>query len=121
MKKGVAAAFKYRGANYRNFLMSLRTKIAHRRDLDINFLCKLYEDQNGLCAVSGRQLTFICGSGVIPTNISIDRIDPFGEYTEDNVQLVCRQANTMKQRLNQEELAGWCEDIVNTYDKRKRK
>ena len=120
MKKGVASAFKYRGANYRNFLMSLRTKIAYRRDLDINFLCQLYENQEGLCAVSGRQLTFICGSGVIPTNISIDRIDPFGEYSENNVQLVCRQANTMKQRLSQEELAGWCEDIVNTYDKRKK-
>lgn len=35
MKKGVAAAFKYRGANYRNFLMSLRTKVAYRRDLEI--------------------------------------------------------------------------------------
>lgn len=121
MKKGVAAAFKYRGANYRNFLMSLRTKIAYRRDLDIDFLCKLYDDQEGLCALSGRPLTFICGMGVVLTNISIDRIDPLGEYTEENVQLVCRQVNTMKQRLSRDELVEWCRDIVLTNDKRKRK
>jgi hypothetical protein len=115
------AVFKWRGANYRNFLMSLRTKIAYRRDLDIDFLCKLYEDQKGLCAISGRELTFICGNGVISTNISIDRIKPLEDYTEENVRLVCRQANTMKQRFSDEELADWCRDIVETYDKRKKK
>lgn len=101
--------------------MSLRTKLSQRRDLDIEFLMKLYEDQEGKCAVSGRQMTHICGEGNIATNMSIDRLNPLGEYTEDNIQLVCRQVNIMKQRLTQEDLAGWCQDITNTYDKRKKK
>lgn len=112
---------KYRGSSYRAFLMSLRTKLGSRRDLDIDFLCELYNRQSGLCSISGRQLTFTCGHGVIPTNISIDRIDPYGDYSETNVQLVCRQANTMKQRLSREGLIEWCQDIVNTNDKRKKK
>lgn len=112
------AVFKWRSSNYRNFLMSLRTKLSQRRDLDIDFLCNLYESQDGKCALSGRQLTFICGKGIIPTNISIDRIDPLGDYTEDNVRLVCRQANIMKQRMSDEELSDWCKDIF--YDKRKK-
>jgi hypothetical protein len=116
------AVFKWRGANYRNFLMSLRTKLSQRRDLDIDFLCNLFDKQNGKCAISGRDMTFICGKGVIPTNISIDRINPLGEYTEENVRLVCRQANCMKQRFSDEELAEWCKDIYLTFeDKRKRK
>lgn len=115
------AVFKWRRANYRNFLMSLRTKLSQRRDLDIDVLCKLYEDQKGLCAISGRQLTFICGEGIIPTNISIDRINPLGPYEPDNIRLVCRQANIMKQRLSDEELVSWCKDVIDTNDKRKRK
>ncbi len=112
---------KYRGANHKNFLMTLRTKLSQRRDLDIDFLCNLYEAQKGKCAISGRDLTFICGEGIIGTNISIDRIDPMFDYSEDNVRLVCRQANIMKQRLSDEELASWCKDIVEYNDKRKKK
>lgn len=113
-------AMVYRGANYRNFLNSLRTKLNQRRDIDIQYLCKLYEDQCGKCALSGRQLTFITGKGIVDTNISIDRIDSSLGYVEGNLQLVCRQANIMKQRLSEQELSSWCADICTTY-KRKRK
>ena len=113
-----APQLEYRGASYRNFLMSLRTKLSQRRDLDIDFLCQLYENQKGLCALSDRQMTFITGQGLVTTNISIDRINPIGPYEEGNIRLVCRQANIMKQRLSDEDLADWCKDID---DKRKRK
>lgn len=114
-------AIKYRGANYRNFLMSLRTKLSQRRDLDIEFLCRLYEDQEGRCAISGKIMTFVTGMGMVPTNISIDRIDPLKGYEEDNVRLVCRQANTMKMLLSDNELIEWCKSIIETNDKRKKK
>lgn len=113
-------AMVYRGANYRNFLMSLRTKISERRDISIDYLCKLYEDQSGKCAISGRELTFITGQGYISTNISIDRIDSSTGYDEGNIQLVCRHVNIMKQQLIQDDLVNWCNDIVE-YDKRKKK
>jgi hypothetical protein len=65
-------------------------------------------------------MTFIVGQGVVHTNISIDRIDSSLGYDEGNLQLVCRQANIMKQQMSCQELASWCEDISN-YDKRKKK
>ena len=98
--------------------MSLRTKLSHRRDLDIDVLCKLYEDQKGLCALSGRPLTFITGKGFVSTNISIDRIDSNIGYIESNIRLVCRHANTMKLTFSDEDLYKWCQDIL---DKRKKK
>lgn len=121
LRNNQLAVFKWRGASYRNFLMSLRTKLSQRRDMNIDFLCKMYEDQEGKCALSGREMTSICGSGNIPTNISIDRLDPLGDYGEDNVRLVCRQANIMKQRFSDNDLSDWCRDMVNTIDKRKKK
>ena len=111
---------KHRSASARNFLRSLSKKKADRRDLSIDFLHDLYVKQEGKCAISGREMTFICGEGRITTNISIDRIDSSVGYLESNIQLVCIQANKMKSELNLEDLVSWAEDIVN-HDKRKRK
>lgn len=105
---------KHRGASPRNFLLSLSKKKLERRDLTIDFLLYLYERQKGLCAISGIEMTHITGSGRIPTNISIDRIDSNKGYDENNVQLVCRQVNIMKSELSLDELKQWCFSIVNS-------
>ena len=81
----------------------------------------LYEKQEGKCALSGRTMTYQTGEGRVPTNISIDRIDPKIGYELGNIQLVCIQANKMKAELSGNELRDWCLDIVNTNDKRKKK
>lgn len=111
----------HRSLNPKNFLKALSKKKATRRDLSIDFLMELYEKQSGRCALSGRIMTYQTGAGRIPTNISIDRIDSRVGYEPCNIQLVCIQANKMKAELSSEDLTGWCEDIVNTYDKRKKK
>lgn len=72
----------------------------------------LYEDQDGKCALSGYNMTYITGQGRVPTNISIDRIDSNMGYVEGNIQLVCRQSNVMKMELTMEQLAEWCEAIA---------
>lgn len=111
-KYGNKYTFKYRSANPRNFLQGLSKKIKERRDLSIDFLYELFLIQNGKCAISGRDMTYIAGEGRIPTNISIDRINSSIGYEEENIQLVCRQANVMKMELSHEELYSWCEDIL---------
>ena len=111
----------HRSLNPRNFLRCLSKKKVSRRDLDIDFLMEVYDRQAGKCALSGRAMTYQSGIGRVPTNISIDRIDSSIGYEPSNIQLVCVQANKMKAELDQEELAGWCEDITKTYDKRKKK
>jgi methylphosphotriester-DNA--protein-cysteine methyltransferase len=80
-------------------------------DIDAEYLRALLRDQGGLCAVSGIELTFAKGKGHVPTNASIDRIDPRSGYTRENVQLVAWQVNAIKSNLDLAELARWCELI----------
>lgn len=81
-------------------------------DIDADFLKTLLEKQGGLCAISRTPLTFFKGQGHIPTNASVDRIDPSKGYIKENVQLVAHQVNMMKSNLSIEELMGWCEAIL---------
>lgn len=81
-------------------------------DIDVEFIRILLEAQEGCCALSRVQLTFTKGEGHIPTNASIDRIDPCKGYTKDNVQLVAWQVNVMKSNLSTTQLAEWCQLIL---------
>lgn len=104
---------KWRASSPRKFLSSSLGKKKRRENLSLDYLMQLYEKQEGKCAISGRTMTFITGQGRVPTNISIDQINPAGGYLEGNIQLVCRQANVMKFELSADELTSWCEDICN--------
>lgn len=111
---------KYRAASPRNFLMCLAKKKKERRDLTVDYLEKLYEAQDGKCALTGFTMTYITGEGRVPTNISIDRIDSSVGYVDGNTQLVCVQANKMKAELTERELLLWAEAIVGTGGRKKK-
>jgi hypothetical protein len=104
---------EYRSQSPRNFMMCLISKRKGREHLTVDFLVELYEKQNGKCALSGKVMTYVVGEGRVPTNISLDRIDSSLGYEEANIQLACVQANKMKAELSEEDLAEWCESILN--------
>ncbi len=81
-------------------------------DIDAAFLGELLQKQRGRCALSRVPLTFTKSAGHVPTNASIDRIDPRKGYLRDNVQLVAHQVNTMKSNLEIGELVEWCKLVV---------
>ena len=83
-------------------------------DLTIEDLENIYRDQNGCCALSGIPMTYAIGKGRVPTNISIDQIDPGKGYTRSNIQLVCMAVNQMKSDLCITELLVFCKGIINT-------
>jgi len=89
-------------------------KNRNKYEVTISFedLLNLYTIQGGLCAISGVPMTFLKGSGEIPTNISLDRIDSNLPYEISNIQLVCCQVNFMKHTLTKEQLYFWCERIL---------
>ncbi len=103
----------HRGKSVENFLKALCVKKADRRHLTADFLFKIYNQQQGLCAVSGVEMTHLCGQGNVDTNISVDRIDSTLGYEEDNIQLVCRRVNMMKMDKDLDDLLGWCDAIKN--------
>lgn len=75
----------------------------HEFDITLEFLMELLEHQDGLCALSGIEMSTTshrdeCPEGmrINPNKLSIDRIDSNIGYTKDNVQLVCCWVNLMK-------------------------
>ena len=96
-------------------MMGLLQKGGRRKELSLDYLEKLWEKQEGKCALSGLPMTYIRGNGRIVSNISIDRIDPTKGYTESNIQLVCGQVNVMKYTATTEELLYWCRAILQNH------
>lgn len=94
------------------FIRSLMSYFSRRETLPLEYVQDIYKYQNGLCAISGVEMTHIRGQGKVPTNISIDRIDSSKEYEVGNIQLVCHYVNTMKMAQTTETLQWWCEKIV---------
>lgn len=61
-------------------------------------------------------MTTIKGKGKMIMNASIDRIQPGGDYSIENVQLVCSHVNMMRSDLSIKELVEFCKAIVNNYE-----
>ena len=83
-------------------------------DFGIEYLFELWNNQKGVCAVSGIPMTYILYSGKIRTNVSIDRKDSMKGYSRDNIQLVCHIINLMKLDMSMGEMLYYCSAVLNT-------
>lgn len=84
----------------------IRKLLSRQRLLDI------YNKQCGLCALSGIEMTCKLKRGTkFWTNASIDRIEPGGPYTVDNVQLVCSGLNSWRSSMPQSEFIEICRKV----------
>lgn len=97
---------------------ALRRKIPF--DLTPEFLWKLYEDQKGLCALTG--VSLVLRLALKNQNVdwdivtaSLDRIDSTKGYTEDNVQWVHKTINRLKNNYSLEELLYWSKLLLEKH------
>lgn len=106
-------AFK-RTRDYRNYLSYLLSKARRRGEctINLNYLCSIWEKQQGMCAITGWQMTMRLADGVVSTNASIDRINSSIGYKEGNIQLVCRCANVAKHDLTMEDFIMLCRAVI---------
>ena len=88
-------------------------KCAMDYDLDIEFLTELYNNQNGICAYSGRKMVFDINS---QERLSLDRKDSSKGYIKTNVVWCCWTANNIKQDLTMEDLKKWISLIHHTVN-----
>jgi hypothetical protein len=88
-----------------------------RAEVTINqdYLMALYDQQEGLCALSGVRMTWATGK-TSPTSISIDRIDNQKGYIDGNVRLVCVAINAFKGIMNDEELLKMAKSLVSNME-----
>ena len=86
-------------------------------NIDFNYIKELYEAQNGLCSVSGIEMTIVSYAThdfriKNPHNISFDRIDSSKGYVPGNVQLVCCIYNYMKWDMDMDVFLDACKHVV---------
>lgn len=87
--------------------------------IDFDYLIKLYEDQNGLCAISNEPLE-ISGDRYLSNMLSLDRINSSLGYEEGNVQWVCVKYNMMKAHATMEEFINMCRKVVEKANEQKK-
>jgi hypothetical protein len=82
-------------------------------NITIQQIYNLWIEQQKKCRLSGLDIDFIKRENGV--SASIDRIDSSKEYTIDNVQLVHKDINRMKNDFNQEYFIGMCKNIANKH------
>lgn len=120
-KEKVASKTKEKMNTLSGKLTSLITQSRYRaknkgytHSIDTSYLKYLFEEQQGLCALSGKTMT-IKGTRGTPEywdSVSIDRIDSSLGYDKGNVQLVCTAVNHMKSDMVEEHFLDLCRRIL---------
>lgn len=112
--------YKLISGNWIRYLSRLLYAAGRKRDkLTREDLLEILEAQKYCCAISGVPLTCLLEFGKkTPTNASVDRINPGGPYTKDNIQLVCRAVNSWRSDLPLETFIWFCTKVAETSQKR---
>ncbi|GIV43855.1 MAG: hypothetical protein KatS3mg035_0978 [Bacteroidia bacterium] len=91
-------------------------------DIDLNFLLDLYTQQEGKCKLTNIDFTFKRredGVHFNPFNPSIDKINPFGGYTKNNIRLVCTIVNLALNNFGEDSFKIMCEAYINNSKNKK--
>lgn len=81
-------------------------------DVSIEELSNLFDNQNGLCALSQRPITMKKSGNDKLGTASLDRIDSSQPYSIKNVQWLHKDVNKMKWDLPQDLFIDWCKAIA---------
>lgn len=92
-----------------------RQKEGTKWNITAEFLIEKYVEQGGRCALSGLRMTHEPDSDG-RFNVSIDRINPVGIYSAENVRLVCKWCNSMKSNFTDSDFFWMLRTIVEYQD-----
>lgn len=99
--------------NWQRYFSRLMRRNGKRPTLTVDELHEKLKEQQGKCALSGIELTCQLEQGKkFKTNASIDRIVPGGEYTKDNIQLVCSALNSWRGDTELKEFIWFCKQVT---------
>jgi hypothetical protein len=95
-----------------------RAEKSHDIEIDLDYLYDIYVEQDGYCALTGKELKFTrggeewLGKWCNPNSCTIDRIDSSKGYVEGNIQLVTWKANCIKQHMGNNDFIEFCKDVA---------
>ena len=99
--------------DWTRYFNRLNRRTGKRPVLTTQHMLDQLEKQKGLCALSGVPLTCLLEQGKkFKTNASIDRIIAGGEYTPDNIQLVCAALNSWRMDTELNEFIWFCQQVT---------
>ena len=107
-KKSETDIVTFIGIVYSNMQTRAREK-KQRVGVDREYMIKLLEEANGICALSGLQLSSIIGD---PMRASPDRIDSSKGYVEGNIQWVGSSLNAAKRDYTLEQFIAMCKAVA---------
>ena len=113
-KQTLLAKHQARAKKNQRYSMSASLCLARKRaicTIDQDYLMALYDQQEGICALSGIRMTWSTGK-TEPTSISMDRIDNNQGYIEGNVRLICQAINAFRGKMNDDELLKMAKTLV---------
>lgn len=84
-------------------------------DIDLDYIADLYEQQDRKCALTGWELGFPETGSIYNSYASLDRINSDFGYLRDNVQIVDKRVNMMKQQYSQEEFIMICKAVSKNH------
>lgn len=96
----------------RVFLQNAKKAAAKRQQafaLTVDDVVACWEEQDGVCVYSGRQMTLSAGQ---LTTVSIERINSNEGYTPENTVLVCQAINRMKSDFEFDDFYNLCRDVA---------
>lgn len=101
--------------NFEKYFKRLLTA-KRRGTLTVENVLEILKRQNYNCALSGVELTCQLQQGTkFMRNASFDRIEAGGEYTPDNVQLVCAALNSWRSNVSLPEFIWFCKQVAETH------
>lgn len=101
---------QYIESSARRFLCVKKWNIKEQLDFDVDFLCRLLEKQQSLCALSevlplAHKFNSLYGA-------SIDRIDLTKPHKKDNIRLVCKAMNFARNNFTDQAFKSWLRDVI---------
>lgn len=81
-------------------------------DLDLLYIKNLWEQQNGICPITGWKLLLKERKECLPNQASLDRIDNTKGYIKGNVRFVSLIANYCRNNFTDEQMLDFCSAVV---------
>lgn len=88
----------------------------HEVDLTLEDLKALWEEQEGVCPLTGWELEHVkVGRRAVAKTASLDRIDNSMGYLNGNVRWIANIANMCKQSWDDEEVIAFCKAVAKAH------
>ncbi len=101
---------------FRKFIRSINVRVNESnktKGISLEELKQVWDEQKGICPLTGWSMVLKEGKGCLPNQASIDRIDNTKGYISGNVRFVALIANYCRNNFSDDQVIDFCRSVVN--------